>query len=222
MAREIITVPPRLMKLMRFDWGIDWRGKRASGGVQTVITQTPLWRGTPQVHLWRAEIPEWRALIAHVEGIAGILRVEMADVLTFPAREIRRDLWESGVPFDGDATFDSGQGFAWQPFVSVTAAISAGAPSVEVEADPALPAPVAGQIMSYRDWPFMVAAAEDLGSARWRLTVKRLRVDLPAGALIDLRPTGLFELVSGDTGNPSFDHRLISTPTIELREVINR
>ncbi len=222
MAREVVTIPPRLLGLMRFDWRIDWRGKRSPGGVQTVISRMPLWRGAPQVFLHRAAIAEWRARLAQVEGLVGVLRVEMADVLGFPAREIRRDLWESGVPFDGDVTFENGPGFAWQPFVTVTAAVSAGAPSVEVEADPALPAPVAGQIMSYRDWPFMVTAAEDMGSARWRLTVKRLAVDLPAGALVDLRASGLFELVSNDAGNPGFDHKLIATPTIELQEALVR
>lgn len=219
MQRPIITIPDGFLRHLRMNWDIDWRGQGAGettgGNTQVVFNAFPRWIGQPEVFLHGAEITQWRAIRAQAQGLLGIYRVEMIDPLGFTDPMIG-----STIPFSTGQTFSTGQGFAYSPFVTAMVDVPAGASEIVVTATAA---PVVGQIMSHKDWPFVITYVTPEGGSYYRLGVQMpLRAAITAGDLLDLRAFGLFEVTEGAAGNPAYGASRVSTISLSFREVLNR
>lgn len=227
MKREIITIPPGLISPLDMNWDIDWRGQSSgelgNGITQMVNSAFPRWVGSPQIFLRPDQILPWRAIRARARGRVNLYRIEICDPLGFNIADTGSSYISTGVPFSTDVTFSTGQGLAYSPFVTCAAGAAIGATEFTVSAEGGIPDPKVGQIMSFDDWPFMVVAADDLGSGDFTLQIEMpLRSSIEAGGLIDLRATGLFEASDASAGNPSYGAAHFSKPTLKFMEYLNR
>ncbi|MFN7003748.1 MAG: hypothetical protein ACK4NW_10005, partial [Roseinatronobacter sp.] len=201
MERRVITLPALLAS--EVDWDIDWReqssGTNLAGRNNIEITAMPRWIGTPKLQMHRGEINVWRAHRWFGRGQTGIFRVQMTDSgsLSKPAT--------AQVPWDGDAFFDDGAGFADLPFVRCVGGAPAGADEIVID-ELTAPHPVrAGGIMSYDELPFAVSWRLPVGGTLVRLGIEMpLRRPIPADGLIDMAAFGLFEMVDPRTGNAPY------------------
>jgi hypothetical protein len=212
MTRPFITVAPDFLKLTQVDWDIDWReqasGNSVAGRRNINLNRLPRWVGKPTLDLFRDDIAQWRAIRLAARGMTGIFRLRMADFLPTAC------VSGGGVTFAGGNTFDGGVLFQAEYTVRCDAGAAAGATEIEVVMASANDTIKVGQFLSHNDWPFAVVAIE--GST---LRVEMpLRQAIPAGDLINLHGTGLFEMASAMTGNPAYGNTLVSRPTLDLQE----
>lgn len=212
MTRPIITFSPSFLRYTAVDWDIDWR-EQASGtsvaGYRNInMNRLPRWVGRPTLELFREQIAQWRAIRLAGRGLTGVFRLRMADYInnTLGVGE--------ALPFSDDALFDGGIGFEPDYAVRCDAGAAAGATEIEVVMSSANDTLQVGQFLSHDDWPFIVVAIEG-NTLRIEMP---LRQAIPPGELINLRGTGLFEMVTPMTGNPAYDATLASRPTLELQE----
>lgn len=212
MQRQIITLPRALMRFPAVDWDIDWR-EQSHGttlmGVQSIdLVQLPRWVGTPRMFFDRDTIGLWRAHRLAARGMTGVFRVAMRDPATFDGDPL------DAVTFSGDETFSDGTGFAGEYAVRTDTGAPAGATEIEVNLSTANGTIRAGQILSHNDWPFAVVAID---GNRLRVEMP-LRRAIPAGDLIQLVGTGLFEMAAPRTGNLAYDARRWVDTEFQLRE----
>lgn len=227
MKREIITIPPNLLRLQTFDWSIDWRGQKSGetniGGVQTVFSAFPQWVGSLDFKLFGPEILDWRAIHATAMGEINLYSIEMFDPLGFNYRTFAPAYVESGIPHSTGPLFSTGSGYSYEPFVICAGGFSAGSSTLVVETPTGIPAPIVGQIMSYDTWPFLVTSVTDLGGSSYSITIKMpLRTDVPDGGLISLRARGLFYAVDSGGGNPGYGRNKLAANSMKLVEYLNR
>jgi hypothetical protein len=115
-----------------------------------------------------------------------------------------------------------GSGFDYVPWVAAAAAATACDTSVIVSVPDAQHLPRVGQILSHDDFPFGVAGVISLGGGDYQLEVARLWSNIAVGDQISLIGTGLFELVSGDTGRPVYGNEMVATFSVQWQEVLAR
>ena len=228
MQRHLVTVPASVFRLSTVDWDIDWRsqmsGEANDGNTQTVFNAFPRWVAEPQLALAGEMLRQWRAIRLRAQGQVGILRIIMTDPVGFDPAAVGVDqAWlETGVPFDTDQPFSTGQGFEFDPFVMADAAAPAGAEVIRVLVSD-MTVPAVGQFLSHDDWPFVVTSVTPVSGGAYELGVQMpLRRAIPSGAAIQMRATGLFEMVNPRGGNPSYGLDFVSRPSIALREYLNR
>lgn len=215
----IITVPLALMRATAVDWHIDVRGQSAGsandGSSQIVFNRFPRWIGAPRVVLRDGLIAQWRAVLWQLEGRANVLRVPMLD----PAGILPR---REGIPFANGLPFASGQGFAYSPFVICPAGAAAGSDSILVDPSTAEGLLKEGMILSHEDWPIGVTWMQPEGDLL-RLGVRpHLRRAIPADAIVALAASGLFLLEDDLSGSASYEKAMVSRPTLNLVEWLNR
>lgn len=229
MRRDVVTVPRALLKFLDMSWDIDWGGQGLgqsnAGNGQIVVNRFPRWIGQPQIFLHREQILAWRAVRAQAQGRVGLYRVPLTDPLGFKRTDTGASAAtiETGLPFAGGAYFSDDTGWAYEPFVTASEAVSAGATEIRIDTAP-VPgfAPKIGQIMSHDDWPFQVQSVIDAGSGLYDLTVQMpLRKAIAAGEVIHLGAWGIFEASEG-SGNPGYAPSLVSRPTLEFTEALRR
>jgi hypothetical protein len=227
MDRHLVTVTPSLWRDLEIAWDIDWRGQPSpdtlNGNSGTVFNAFPRWIGSPKAKLNRGAIPAWNAIRAMMEGRRGILRMPMNDPLAFDWRAAAAEYAVFGVPFSTGSLFSSGKGFAYTPTVLAVSDVAAGATMFEVDISPSGIAPVAGQIMSYDDWPFRVTSADPMGGDIYEIGVRMpIRFAIPADAEIEHRAFGRFELVDPRGGEARYGRRMSAEVTLSVQEVIVR
>jgi hypothetical protein len=229
--RPIVTVPRSLMRVTAVDWDIDWREKGAreatDGSMQTVIAAAPRWVGTVPLRLTPETILAWRAIRDEARGRTGLYRLPLVDPLgiNLAAGHIPAALRNLGVPFSTDERFLTGQGFSYLPAVELVAAAAPG-DRVLILRDLGFGHPLrVGMFLSHNDWPIRITSRteiEDDDGPLVEVTVAPfLRNAIPAGALIEMAATGIFEVTDG-SGNPAYDLSRISTPTLNVQEWLNR
>jgi hypothetical protein len=212
MSRPILTFPPTFLKYTQVDWDIDWReqasGNSVAGRRNINLNRLPRWVGKSTLQLFKDQIAQWRAIRLAARGMTGIFRIRMADYINQKLEP------GDAVPFSDGAIFDDGTGFEAEYTVRCDAGAAAGATEIEVNLSTANDVLQVGQFLSHDDWPFAVVAIED-NVLRIEMPLRRA---IPAGDLINLRGTGLFEMVAPMTGNPAYDNTLTSRPTFESQE----
>jgi len=226
-ARPIVTVPRSLMRQTAVDWDIDWREKSAGEGTdgtgQTVISAAPRWFGSVPLVLPRASALEWRALRHTARGRTGLYRLPMIDPLGYSDADIVGA--GSGLPFTSGRRFDTGSGVAYRPTVEMHEAAAAGATRITVRETQAVHPLRIGMLISHDDWPVEITSrTDDTDDGVPVVTLELapfLRAPIPAGALIELAATGIFECFDG-SGNPVYDLTRVARPTMNFREYLNR
>lgn len=218
MERPIVTVPADYLHELNISWDIDWRGQSVgdttAGNSQVVFNAFPRWVGQPEIMLVRSQITRWRSIRAQAQGMLGIYRIAMNDPLGFDD-----PLLGTSINYSTGQTHSTGQGFAYDPFVTAAADAAAGATVVRVTGD----RPNVGQIMSHDYWPFQVTYVDDLGSDTYDLGIQMpLRAAIASGDLIQSRGVGLFEVTEGNPGNPVYGVNRVSTVQLNFREVLSR
>lgn len=222
MQREIVTIPPNLLRVLSVDWDIDWRGQSLgdvnSGAGATVYNAFPRWTGSPSIVLAEQEITQWRAIRAQAQGRVGIYRMEMCDPIGFASSE----LYPSGVPFSNGEVFSTGVGFAYNPSCQAVNAAVRGATEIRIDVA-GHAAPVVGQIMSHDDWPFVVTWVALVSGEVYDLGIQMpLRAAIAADDLINLRGVGRFEVADPRAGNPAYGLQRVSRIQLSFREVLTR
>jgi len=223
----VITIPPRLMKVMRFDWRIDWRsfqpGETTAGLTSVAHQGFPRWVGTLALFHHNQEVREWRAVQAAARGMVGVWEVEMIDPLTFCPAQISASLAANGVPFATGVPFAGGAGFSFEPFVTCIGGAAAGASSLHMRVVSGYPAPLAGQLMSHDYWPFMVTSVTPFGGDDYSVTIEPpLRRAIPPGGRIALRARGRFRLVGDREGAGQYGPARIQRVQAQFVEVLDR
>lgn len=212
MERRLITFAPTFLRLTTVDWDIDWReqssGTSTSGRRNIDIGRLPRWIGSPKLEFHPDRIAQWRATRWAARGMTGVFRIRMADY-------INHDPYPTdSIPFSDGSMFTDGSGFLQDYTVRCDVGAAAGATEIVVNMATASETIQVGQILSHNDLPFGVTAIMDD-----TLHIEMpLRQAIPAGDLIDLRGTGLFEMVDARTGNPAYDASLMARPEFSLQE----
>ena len=220
MQRPIITIPAGFLHFLDVDWDIDWRGQPpgndTGGGTSVVYNRFPRWIGSPSIVLQGDAIAQWRAIRAQAQGRVGIYRLPMVDPIGFTSGAT-----SGGTSFAGGVSFASGVGFASEPACFAVTDVSAGA--VQIRVENAEVAPVVGQIMSHKLWPFLVTWVLEVSAGIYDLGIQMpLRTAMTAGDIIKLEGEGLFEAVEDGMGRAGYDVDLIARPRLNFREVLNR
>ena len=175
MQRPIITIPAGFLHFLDVDWDIDWRGQPpgndTGGGTSVVYNRFPRWIGSPSIVLQGEAIAQWRAIRAQAQGRVGIYRLPMVDPIGFTSGAA-----PSGTSFAGGASFASGVGFASEPACFAVTDVSAGA--VQIRVENAEVAPVVGQIMSHKLWPFLVTWVSEVSAGVYDLGIQMPLADL--------------------------------------------
>lgn len=220
MQRPILTIPAGFLQLLEVDWDIDWRGQPpgndTGGGTSVVDNRFPRWIGAPSILLQGDGIAQWRAIRAQAQGRAGIYRLPMVDPVGFASFALT-----DGTSFEGGATFASGTGFASEPACFAAADAAAGA--VQIRVENAEVAPVIGQIMSHKLWPFTVTWISEVSAGVYDMGIQMpSRLTIAAGDTIKLQGEGLFEAVEDSMGRAGYGLDLVVRPRLNFREVLNR
>ena len=223
MERPIITIPRGFLKHLNMSWDIDWRGQSAGeqtgGGTQVVYNAFPRWIGSPEIALYREEIREWRAIRAQARGRTGIYVVEMCDPVGFA----QANPYPDGIPFSNGQPFSTGYGWQYEPMFYGVGFNKIGAETIRVNVAGMGIAPVAGQIMSHDDWPFVVTTVAEVSTGIYDLGIEMpLRAPIRSGDPILLKPRGRFEVLEDTTGNPAYGASRYSQVQLEFREVLTR
>jgi hypothetical protein len=221
---KIVTVQRSLMIASSFNWDIDWRGKSAgdtNGGTSEVVySNFPRWYGSPRLGLCQDVILQWRAIRAAARGRVNVFRIPMIDEHGY-AKKISAKIFDlnktQGI---GGLVFSDYTPTEYQPFMLVKQLASKGSTSLVVDTNPVPEyVPQVGEILSNRDWPFIVTEVLETGSYEYTLTIEPpLRINVPVGEMIDIVPYGLFKMNTDTTGNPSYSVNTRSTPTLDLLE----
>jgi hypothetical protein len=224
MQAKIITVQRSLMISTTFDWDIDWRGKSTgdtnAGGSEVIYGNFPRWIGTPQLGLCQEVIPQWRALRAAARGRVNAYRIPLIDAFSY-ARKMTAKIYDlQGIKGVGGLNFTTQTATEFQPFMLVKSAVAKGATSVVVDTSPVSDyTPQVGEVLSNKDWPFIVTEVYPTGANEYTLTVEPpFREAILEGEMIDIIPYGIFKVTSDTSGNPSYDVNLRSTPKFEFVE----
>ena len=211
MNRPYVTVPRSVLKFTSVDWQIDWReqssGMSVAGRRNVNLGRLPRWVSAPGAVFPREKILAWRSIQATARGMTGIYQISMTDPVGFNQPEY-------GVTFEGGNTFDGGVTFEGEYTVRCDAGALAGASEVVVVAASASVPIVVGQILSHNHWPFMVTEI----SGNTLRVEPPLRAAIPAGDLINLRATGLFEMDKAMAGNPAYDGGRVAFTSLSLVE----
>lgn len=223
MQRSIVTFPRSLLRMMRMDWDIEWRGQGVgafnSGVTQVVYNAFPRWVGSPKVHLHNTAIRQFRAIRHAAQGRRHVFRVPMVDPIGFDMLSAGGVTLSQGAPFSTAATFSTGQGLAYAPFALAVGAASAGATQLRIDVSPTGVAPVPGQHMSHDDRPFVVTWSDLVSGTIYDVGIQMpLRAAISDGDEVRLEAVGLFEVVEEQGGNPSYDRNRRAQPEIQLRE----
>jgi hypothetical protein len=228
MDRPVVNVPLSLMRQASVEWDIDWRGQsageRTDGSSGVIHNEFPRWVGAPSLKLRAELMARWRAIRWQAQGRVGLYRVPMLDPAIFrPGMTAPSPDWVGdGVPFAAGQRYSVGSGFDYVPWVAAAAAATACDTSVIVSVPDAQHLPRVGQILSHDDFPFGVAGVISLGGGDYQLEVARLWSNIAVGDQISLIGTGLFELVSGDTGRPVYGNEMVATFSVQWQEVLAR
>lgn len=221
---KIVTIQRSLMIASSFNWDIDWRGKSTgdtNGGISEVVySNFPRWYGSPRLGLCDDVIRQWRAIRATARGRVNVYRIPLIDEHGYAKKisakifDLNRSQGISGLVFNNYMPTE------YQPFMLVKQTALKGATSIVLDASPVEDyVPHVGEILSNRDWPFIVTEVYETGDREYTVTVEPpLRVDVPAGEIIDIVPYGLFKATSDTTGNPSYSINARSTPTFDFVE----
>ncbi|MEM6500103.1 MAG: hypothetical protein AAF709_25775 [Pseudomonadota bacterium] len=221
MTRPVITIPKRMHRFLSADWHIDVRSQQAgvnlSGVVVSGATNFPRWVAEPSFVFYRTDLATWQGIIAHLQGMFGIIRMPMLNpVATYAVPKEPKD----GVTFGNGQSFSSGVGFLFDPFVVCEGGSAKGATSMTVSGDVA---PVVGQIMSRNDWPFRVTSVTEAASGSWDITFQMpLREAIADQDRISHFGYGLFELTEDQSGRVSYTANHHGRPSLSLREALNR
>ncbi|WIY25115.1 hypothetical protein [Parasedimentitalea psychrophila] len=220
MQRPIVTLPADFLHLVDTNWDVDWRGQPpgndTGGGTSVVYNRFPRWVGSPSIVLQGSAIAQWRAIRAQAQGRVGIYRLTMVDPVGFATSAP-----SAGTSFEGGATFASGVGFASEPACFAAADAAAGA--VQIRVENAEVAPVVGQIMSHKLWPFLVTWVSEVSPGSYDIGVQMpLRTAITAGDILKLEGEGLFEAVEDGMGQAGYNIDLVARLRLNFREVLNR
>lgn len=215
--RQIIDMPLPLQRLTAVNWDIDWGGQGAGadtgGGDQLVLSTFPRFTAELGLRFERDAMGHWRALRARLKGRQNALRVRMIDPITMGDLHaaIHTDLtaWLAGV-------YDEPR-----PQVPCVTAATAGATILAIDETLAAAPVQVGAHLSYQDWPFMVLGRSGHGASTV-LEVSMLRCAIPAGALIDMIPRGVFLMTDPSQGAVGYGRQQRMTSSISMTEWITR
>ncbi|WP_343502142.1 MULTISPECIES: hypothetical protein [Roseobacteraceae] len=228
MTRPLVTVPEDLIESSSFNWDIDWRGQPGAESTadttQVVFNRFPRWVGSLDPTLTRELIGRWRALRWSAQGRAGIYRLPMLDPAVFNRLSVlSAQQVQLGNPFSTGSYFSTGSGFYPGPYVEAAESAAAGASEVRLTVPMLGLVPVPGQIISADDWPMGVTYVIPEGGDTYLVGVQMpLRAAITAGDAISLVGIGRFEVTDDLAGRAAYGQHLISTPSIEFREVLAR
>lgn len=231
MKRDVVTLPPSLLRAVRFVWDIDWRGQSAgaslTGGTTTVFNAAPRWVGQPVFAVNGVAIAQWRAVRAAARGRAHLYRLPLIDPIG--ARDMVPDLGADaarlGLPLAKGQRLANGAGIAWRPCLRcVGGGAAAGATDMVVDASRAPRPPYVGQILSHDYWPFVVTSVLPGSVAdRYDITLEMpLRGEIPENDAVDLIAHGLFEATDDTSGPADYDRQMRARPQLSLVEALVR
>lgn len=229
MFRDTVTIPQGLLKILSFDWRINWRnqssGEFMDGATGTHFGGVPRWEGQPTAFLSGRDIAQWAAIRDTAQGKRGLYRVPMADPAAYvhAGTGATRSQIENGVPLSVDTFFSDGTGFGYEAFAVAVGSTAAGASTIRVDvASCGDLAPVIGQIMSAQDWPFRVTSVTSVSGTQYDLTVQRLRVAINDGDFLPMRGVGLFEAVEAEMGATQYGAGQHTTVQLGFIEALRR
>lgn len=224
MQPKIVTIQRSLMTASVFDWDIDWRGKSAgdtnAGSSEVVYGTFPRWIGSPQLNLCQETLPQWRAIRASARGRVNVYRVPLIDASGY-AKKMTAQIFDlAGQKGVNGLSFSNQLPTEFQPFVLPKVAVLKGANSVIIDTTPVPDyVPHVGEILSNKDFPFIVTEVLLTGTNEYTLSVEMpFREAIAAGEAIDVIPYGLFKVASDTSGNPSYDVNFRSAPKFDFVE----
>lgn len=163
------------MKLDASDLEINVRGRSggtSSTGVDHVIYGSqPRWEGKVSLLLpYKSDILAWRALYSKIKGRVNLFRFRIVDPhgpqIQGATSLISPETNIPSVPHSDDSTFSDGAGYAYEPTLSLSSALSVGATSLTVDASPIGDALQVGHYFSIDDWTYRVVGMYGTESAR--------------------------------------------------------
>lgn len=168
MNRKIIELNTSYFWATSFDWQIDWRGMAGQSGVtgagQVVFGNQPRWVARLDFATFRRDkIRSWRGVIAQARGRYNVFRVKMNDPLRPTWSELGSDYAGGPIPFSDGSTFSDGSGYAQGVTAPILANASAGATSIQINADYLGNFISSGHIFSINDWPYQATGIEGQG-----------------------------------------------------------
>lgn len=228
MTPALVTLPPTLERYTQVEWDIDWRGQSAgltnNAREQIVNNAFPAWTGVGTLIMHNDQLPEWAAVLTAMQGRANAIRMPMADPATFDARAATVAAGydpDVGVPLSGGQYTAGGTGTAYDPFVLVAAAASAGSTEIVVDESVVSLSVRFGQVISIADWPYRVMGRVADG-ANHRLTLApSLRRAVAVNDVVHLRGWGWFRAASRLPG-VGYGAERAGAYTLQLVEWITR
>jgi len=217
--RRIITIPPRFLREIEFNWDIDWRGQapraRLNGTSEDVLSAFPMWVGSPVISLRREQILTWRAIRASAQGRANLYRVRMCDPLGRSGASSDLD----GIPFSTEEPFSNGLGFEYRPFCRAVGAVTRGSETMVLAGD----APKVGQMISHDDWPYVVTSVLTQGDGTHLVGFQMpLYANIPDDDPVFLDGRGLFEASDSDMGAVPYSATSHTRARLSFRQYITR
>ncbi len=223
MDRPIVTIPRTILREVKHDWFVDWRGQftgtTLAGQTKVVYPGYARWKGTVNLFLSQGDYLKWRAIMLVAQGHIGIYRTPMSDPLSF----------ERSKP---TVNMTTGKGMTTGKFLESTETVLAasaaalGATSLSVDIPTGGRVPVQGQLMSHGlDWPFGVISADPDETVADRYTLEvspPLRAAVAAGDEVKHEAIGRFEIADRDFGFPQYDANNAGTFSIAFQEVLTR
>ncbi|MCA0947344.1 hypothetical protein LCM08_20670 [Salipiger pacificus] len=224
MTRPLVTVPLDLLETSSIDWDIDWRGQPGTESTadttQVVFNRFPRWVGSLSLTHTRELIGRWRALRWSAQGRAGIYQLPMIDPGVFNPLKM---LTDQQAALGNQLTLPSSSEAYIGPVAVAAEAAAAGASQIRISIPVMGLAPVVGQIISADDWPMGITSVTPEGMDTYLLGIQMpLRAAIASGDTIRLVGTGRFEVIDDMAGRAGYGQHLVSTPSIEFREVLTR
>lgn len=226
MKRNVVTLRYDLLRTVDLDWSLDWRnrssGTAADGSNQIVALGFPRWIGSTKLRLPPSLIGAYQAARDASQGLMNVWRVPMTDPVTLD-REVALRTRKKALPFGLDTgsgpRFAEGCGFQWDPILVAPDGAKKGDTSIVLEGEFL----AVGQVVSYQDWPFRILSVRSEASGRKRCTVApAVRVDVPAGGIVQAIGHGLFQLADAESGRMGYGLDRVATPDLSFVEWINR
>ncbi|MFC3209196.1 hypothetical protein [Aquamicrobium soli] len=228
MQRAVIDLPCNLGPKVS-DWAINVLGRSAGDGVtgsgQVVYGAQPRWEATLTLSgFGRDRVLAWEAVRAKLKGRVNVLRVTICDPYRATMAEIGVPPGDAGeTPHEDETLFDDGTGYDYEPTFRATETYERGAEELVFDPTSIGNALQPGQWFSHDDWPYKVTGIwqEDGGLARIAFEPP-LRREIPEGADITLRATGLFAFESDLEGRLPRQLGKSGDATVNLVEWISR
>jgi hypothetical protein len=228
MQRAIIDLPGNLGPKVS-DWVINSLGRSAGDGItgagQVIYGAQPRWEATLSLSgFGRDRVLAWEAVRASLKGRVNVLRVTICDPYRATLAEVGVPASDAGeTPHNDDTLFDDGTGYDYEPTFLAIDTYDRGAEEIAFDSTSIGNALQPGQWFGHNDWPYKVTGIweEDGGFTRIAFQPP-LRRDIPEGAEITLRATGLFAFETDLEGRLPRQNGKSGEATINLVEWTSR